>query len=60
MAILPIIAGLLLPFLKLDKIKRNIYVVAFAVATSIIAFSTIINNYDIELTIILDFATCHA
>ena len=52
MVILPIIAGLLLPFLKLDKIKRNIYVVAFAVATSAIAFSTIINNYDIELTIL--------
>lgn len=51
MTILPIITGLLLPFLKLDKLKRDVYVVAFAVATSVIAFSTVIKDSNIDLTL---------
>ena len=52
MVILPILTGLILPFLKINKLNRNIYVVAAAVITSIIVFSTIINNSNIDLTII--------
>lgn len=52
MVILPILAGLLLPFLKINKTIRNVYVVAVAVLTSIIAVSTIINNTNIDLTIL--------
>ena len=52
MIVLPIITGLVLPFFKINKLKRNIYVVAAAVITSIIAFSTIINNTNIDFTIL--------
>ena len=51
MVIIPIIAGVMLPFLKLDKVKRNIYAVLFAALTSILAIYTIINNTSIDLTI---------
>lgn len=51
MVLIPIIAGLLIPFLKLDKIKRDIYVVVFAVFTSIIAFSTIVGYADVDIVL---------
>lgn len=37
---LPIIAGLILPFLKLNKTIRNIYILGVAVITSIINYLT--------------------
>ncbi len=52
MIILPILTGLLLPFLKINKLNRNIYVVVVAILTSVIAFSTIINNTNIDISII--------
>ena len=52
MIILPILTGLLLPFLKINKLNRNIYVVVVAILTSVIAFSTIINNININILII--------
>ena len=52
MVILPILTGLILPFLKINKLNRNIYVVASALITSIIAFSTIINSSNIDFTIL--------
>ena len=51
MVLIPIIAGLLIPFLKLDKIKRDIYAVVFAVFTSIIAFSTIVGYADVDIVL---------
>ena len=36
--LLPIVAGLLLPVLKLNKIARNVYVVVATLVTSIFAF----------------------
>lgn len=52
MVLLPIITGLILPFLKLDKSKRNLYVVLVAVLTSAIAFYTIITNVNIDFVLI--------
>lgn len=52
MVLLPIITGLILPFLKLDKLKRNIYVVLVAVLTSVFAFGTIVSNINVDIVII--------
>ena len=52
MVMLPIIAGLLLPFLKLDKLKRNIYVIATSIITSIVLFYAISSGTHIDLNII--------
>ena len=51
MVLLPIISGLLLPFLKLDKLKRNIYVIVFSIITSIISLYVIYNNVHIDSTL---------
>ena len=52
MVMLPIIAGLLLPFFKLDKYKRNIYVFAFSLITSIVLFYAMSNGLYIDLNLL--------
>ena len=51
MVLIPIITGLLLPFLKLNKDKRNIYVVLSTLLTSAIAIFTIINKIQIDFNL---------
>ena len=48
----PIILGLLLPFLKLDKMKRDIYVVCITLITSIISLYVVYNNIDADFIIL--------
>ena len=51
MVLIPIITGLLLPFLKLNKTNRNIYVVLNGLITSAISIFTIVNNVIIYFNI---------
>ena len=50
--LMPIIFGLVLPFIKLKKVPRNIYVVTAALLTSIVALYLVFGNIDINYTLI--------